>query len=424
MSHHIMFTVLFSLSALKLVPGPMGNRWMAGGLLLAVLGLCLWQAVRNRVRLQRHVAEHWTFWALLLAASALTLVSCLVNFDWAMEQEWPRSAILMVSALSSYAFFLLAIVLFWMTYSEKMRFLPLVVIAVVGGLGLLELVHGDAARLLLQHTLRAPNLNSRTISSVFPVTTDFGPWSALAALFFWVRFLMAAARTRRRRAFDLGLACLCSIGVLIAGSRSGLLGLGTGLVVLALLFRQRVSVKMVAATALVLVLGLGVAFTHNPYVQRKIGTVIPAVQKFARDKPVGWHDLYPADLNRALSKRLEYWKQGLAMWRSSPWLGIGLGQFNVRSDFSWKNNVNNLYLNILIECGVVVFLLCMILLAMAVRHYWRHPFAVILISLAVMAIFDNLYDHLLPWNLTVAWVAVTAIRFFENKPEQEAGNSS
>jgi O-antigen ligase len=154
---------------------------------------------------------------------------------------------------------------------------------------------------------------------------------------------------------------------------------------------------------------IGVAALHwiafyQPYVARKAGQILPYIEKIYDNERILPRDFVPRFDSQAMSSRPEYWLKAVALFKTSPWIGIGLGQFNVRSGLGWVTNVNNIYLNILTECGVIVFL---VLSYVLIKFLWNRrgiQIFPVLMMLVVIGLFDNQYDHSLSWNLTVAWM--------------------
>lgn len=81
------------------------------------------------------------------------------------------------------------------------------------------------------------------------------------------------------------------------------------------------------------------------------------------------------------SGRSEMWNSGLAIWRQSPWIGTGPGNFpfqifNVVDNIPpkyWPSHAHNLFINILAELGVIGLLTFVgLIIAFSVRAYQIH----------------------------------------------------
>ena len=205
---------------------------------------------------------------------------------------------------------------------------------------------------------------------------------------------------------ELFVALLAMGGALLAGSRTGILTLFMGL--LTLLFyvpgRRR---WWVLWAALIAIVGIHLFIFLNPYLGKKMGMIFPYINKLQQHESVAPSDFIP-DLSAGYAgKKVNRWiriKESFALWRQNPWFGVGLGQYNILSGHKWIGNVHNLFLNILCEAGIFVFLAWIYLSA---RFVWRrrHSFlTAVIVSIFAVSCFENLFDHSMPWVLTCAWI--------------------
>lgn len=401
-SSHWLFFIFFHLTILNLLPGSMGNRIAGGFVFVLVLSLFCIHGVSYRGRIQEYAQEHRLECLVFLCALMVLLISCLVNFDWQQQRQWPLSAVLMISAVASYAFFILSYWLFRMSSRKSGYEFVLFLFILVHGIALWEYFDHQSVLPLLRNTLRSGHMARHQVSSVLDVSTVYGPFAAVSGIFFLQRGL-AKASDPRRRILEWVCAAGGFAGALLAGSRSGLLALAIGLIVLFFRVDGKKKVWIFAAGLLAAAAIHWIAFDH-PYVARKMGKILPYMQKMNRHQELALTDFVPRFGSDAMSSRPQVWAEAVELYKQSPWIGIGPGQFNVRSGRSWAVNVNNIYLNILTECGVFVFLVFCYIVLKFIRQRRRLQVFAVLLALAVIGFFDNQYDHSLPWNLSMAWM--------------------
>lgn len=141
------------------------------------------------------------------------------------------------------------------------------------------------------------------------------------------------------------------------------------------------------------------------------------VQRFADFMPyIGVSDVRGVevtDANFAVLERMAHWQSALDMWTDHPWLGVGIGNYEVAYSHyalpQWPNalgHAHNYYLNIAAEAGVLGLLAYAFLwgaalvgawraAARASGWYWGVALGVLgmLVHLCVHNLFDNLYVH-------------------------------
>nr|MBC8466594.1 O-antigen ligase family protein [Deltaproteobacteria bacterium] len=123
-------------------------------------------------------------------------------------------------------------------------------------------------------------------------------------------------------------------------------------------------------------------------------------------------DFIPNLSSKTLSERPRIWIRAFSLWWQSPWFGIGLGQYNinVQNEFGWVTNVHNVYLNILTECGILVFIpFCILLGRFVYKMRSNDKIMPVLISILVISFFENLFDKSFPWILMCSWIVATGI---------------
>jgi O-antigen ligase len=204
------------------------------------------------------------------------------------------------------------------------------------------------------------------------------------------------------------IASLVMVAGLIASwSRGAWLGFVVSLAVMAFALPRKFwqSVLLfLSAIALVLVLWIG-GFIPASMMQR----VTSSTQELFSFTDVRGVDI--TSVNYAIVERLAHWQAALNMIQERPWLGVGLGNYELAYDefrlVNWNEalgHAHNYYLNILAETGIIGFLAYAAMWFTIVRYTWRvraHPdnsvrsLAIGLLGtwtyLAIHSLLDNLY---------------------------------
>jgi O-antigen ligase len=200
---------------------------------------------------------------------------------------------------------------------------------------------------------------------------------------------------------------LMSAGIIMSWSRGAWLGLLAALTMMTIAFPRKAWHGLVlGAMVVVIIAGLWVSgLLPNSIVQR--------IQSSA-DELFAIQDVRGVDIdpeNYAVVERLAHWQAALNMARSSPFAGVGLGNYEVVYDnfrlINWLEplgHAHNYYLNILAEMGLLGLLVygkVWFILFMTAYQARRHPNPLsraIAISIlgtwtyfSVHSLFDNLY---------------------------------
>jgi O-antigen ligase len=208
-----------------------------------------------------------------------------------------------------------------------------------------------------------------------------------------------------------GTGALMALALVMSWSRGAWLGIGAalGVMIIAVLARSgRAAVlSMVFAVLLVYMLLAGGI------------SVLPQslVQRFADFVPyLGVTDVRGVevtDANFAVLERMAHWQAALGMWADHPWLGIGIGNYEVAyAEYAlpqWSlplGHAHNYYLNIGAEAGLIGLLAYLVLWGAAfflcwsrVRQgrHWSWGVALgalgVVVHLSVHNFFDNLFVH-------------------------------
>lgn len=234
------------------------------------------------------------------------------------------------------------------------------------------------------------------------------PLSLLTALGYAVRLY----QTKRfsgdllRLVFYAGASGIIIVGIFVSWSRGSWLAFVASLIVVTLALPRKVWQGMALMLSLILVITLlWIADLIPASIAARISS---STEEFFAFEDVRGVDITPE--NYAVVERLSHWQAALNMARAHPWLGVGLGNYEVAYPtyrlLNWVEplgHAHNNYLNILAEGGVIGLLgygkvwLVIILMTWRTR---RHPdllarFTAIGLSgtwtyLSVHSIFDNL----------------------------------
>jgi putative inorganic carbon (hco3(-)) transporter len=127
------------------------------------------------------------------------------------------------------------------------------------------------------------------------------------------------------------------------------------------------------------------------------------------------------DANFAVLERMAHWQSALAMWADHPWLGVGIGNYEVAYGRYalplWPfplGHAHNYYLNIAAEAGLLGLLVYLFFWLLALLGAWRAArratgwsFGLalgvlgVLVHLTVHSLFDNLYVHAMYLHLAI-----------------------
>lgn len=284
-------------------------------------------------------------------------------------------------------------------------------------------------------------------SGVFAQPNPYGGFLGLAlplalslALWAW-RSFWAQGERRWRDAlwggFYTAATLLIGAGLLASWSRGAWLGAVAGvLIVLVLRSRQAAVMSALAALALVSLLLLGAL---SPTLAPQ-----PLVERLA-DLPAyfGLTDVLAqpvTDENFSVVERLAHWVAAQRMWESSPWFGVGAGNYAavypaVRLP-RWEDalgHAHNVYLNVLGETGLLGLAAYLALWSGVLvwawrqaRHAgksaegrWQTAVAVGVLGMVVHLSVHNLVDNLFVRGIVVyvgLWLALVHVDRYEVNP--------
>jgi hypothetical protein len=201
--------------------------------------------------------------------------------------------------------------------------------------------YGDEGRLggIQNSILSNPNDLAINIAITFPLAMAF----------------MLYARGLKKAVWVLGLGFLC-LGVVLTGSRSGLLALITSIVVCVWEYGIRGKRRhLVVITAVVFVLGFGAAITNSRYRARVESIVNGSVEGQGQAA------------KGSIAARKELLKLSVMTALTHPILGVGPGCFPLMSDAGWKV-AHNAYTELAAEAGIPALILFLAALGAAFKN--------------------------------------------------------
>jgi putative inorganic carbon (hco3(-)) transporter len=312
------------------------------------------------------------------AAASLTAFSALSMSAWLTE--WLKWAQILV---------LIAIVL---TLARENRWQWLIFGVTLAGvanglIGLYEFFGGSGAlHLLIDNrffrafgTFGQPNPFGGFMGLLAPV--------ALMALLGYSSLVWKSLRQTRRLPLDLATttlyyACASAIlivGVFISWSRGAWLAFGISLFVIAFALPRKASHSLAALA--VILFAVGVLWSTGRLPATVVARINSATEELFAFDDVRGVDITPE--NYAVVERLAHWQAALNMTRARPFLGVGMGNYEIAYPeyrlINWKfslGHAHNYYLNVLAEAGIIG-LLCYTSLWTGVLYFtWRarqHP---------------------------------------------------
>jgi putative inorganic carbon (hco3(-)) transporter len=274
-------------------------------------------------------------------------------------------------------------------------------------------------------TLQQPNPYAGYLGYLMPVALSL----AIGALASWWT-------TGKVKSLLVGLLCASMTLVLLVGiglswSRGAWLGAATAITVVAAFrsHRAMLIIGSIALAALILVLLVGPA--------RLPGTIsgrITALSSYVVGPDPASTEI--TDQNFSVLERLAHWQAGIRMFNSAPWLGVGIGNYEVAYPrfmlphwYEPLGHAHNVYINFLAETGVfgAVAFLVLWVGAASVTYRTSQKSDPLLKSLAlgllgtiayltVHNLFDNLFVQHLQLELALLLGALVALRTQSPRP--------
>lgn len=157
-------------------------------------------------------------------------------------------------------------------------------------------------------------------------------------------------------AFYAASSAILIVALFMSWSRGAWLGLGAAVLVMAFALPRRVSRSI--ALVLIVALIVGALFLTGRLPASVVARVTSATEELFAISDVRGVDITTA--NYAVMERLAHWQAAVNMATDHPWLGVGLGNYEVAyPDYrliNWKfplGHAHNYYLNVLAETGII-----------------------------------------------------------------------
>jgi putative inorganic carbon (HCO3(-)) transporter len=279
-------------------------------------------------------------------------------------------------------------------------------------------------------TIGAPNSFAGYINMSVPLALALAAyqwgrwWSARKAAPLLDRSTFVSWARLRNPILLSGVALLLFWTMVTTLSRGAWIGLAFGVLVMVLCLGKRASAAigiLVASTLLLVMLALAGAVP--PVISDRFEQLTSQLTIF---DPRG---VVPTPDNYALVERMVHWQVAGNMFLSSPWTGVGIGNFNALFDKfgvqGWpysRGHAHNYYLNLLAEVGIIGLTGYMIMLITAFMVGFRalrrvrlrgdmFGDAVVIGALGILTTFavHNFFENLHALNMGIHWGAALAL---------------
>lgn len=211
-----------------------------------------------------------------------------------------------------------------------------------------------------------------------------------------------------------GFASLLIIATLFASwSRGAWLGFGVSMMVIAFALPRRMWQSLVL---IILLLGFGgIAWSSGKLPVSITDRIGSATQELFVLNDVRAVDITPE--NYPIVERLAHWQAALKMAQDNPWLGVGIGNYDVAYEdyrlINWKESLghaHNYYLNVLAETGIIGAAAYAAVFMIVIWIAWRtraHPdfiarcFAIGFLGMCAYLLTHSLTDNLYVNNIFI-----------------------
>ncbi len=203
-------------------------------------------------------------------------------------------------------------------------------------------------------------------------------------------------------------ASVIAAGLIMSWSRGAWLGFALSLGVMLFALPRKTSHQMLLTGAIVIIVGLLSASGRLPTaITARLSTITEDIFNVQDVRGV---DITPA--NYAVVERLAHWQAAVNMAENHPWIGVGLGNYEIAyAEYrlaNWKfplGHAHNTYLNMLAETGVLGLTTYLSFLFAVLWYSWRvrrHPdFQARAIAIGILGVWTYLIVHSLTDNLYV-----------------------
>jgi O-antigen ligase len=279
-------------------------------------------------------------------------------------------------------------------------------------------------------TIGAPNSFAGYLNMSVPLAMALAAylwgkwWSARKAAPLLDRPLFVSWAHMRNPILMTGVALVLFWTMVTTLSRGAWIGLAFGVLVMVLCLGKRASGAIgILVVGSMLLVGLGLIGALPPVISDRVDLLLSQLTVF---DPRG---VVPTPDDYAVVERMVHWQVAGNMFLSSPWTGVGIGNFNVLfTKFGvqgWpysRGHAHNYYLHLLAEVGIIGFLGYMTMLVTAFTVGLRalrmararldgYGEAVVIGALGVLTTFavHNFFENLHALNMGIHWGAALAL---------------
>ncbi len=291
----------------------------------------------------------------------------------------------------------------WLIFNatEKKTFLAEILFIIIHLIALGKYLNISFFNTILTYTVAADILKSNKISSVFRWYTIYGTFSALTLLYSLIYFIQA--KSKKEKFIYLILSIFSLIGGSLSNSRNFFITFIFGFFFLILIFLKR-KIFQILIYFFVFITIFHLIVYNIPSISKRYSLIFPYFKKLHHPEKIKIKDFIPKINTSSLSGRNKIWKKAINLWKKSKIIGIGPGNFRIHSHLKLIHNVHNFFLQILVESGIIGFIL---LLLIVIKLIYNIKFSIILpIFVAVITAlnFDNYLDHSIGWVISVAFM--------------------
>lgn len=247
------------------------------------------------------------------------------------------------------------------------------------------------------------------INSVFRINTDLGTILSLSLVCFLI-LIRARFNTLSRPMVTVlvSLCIACFIAGISTGSRNFLLTFFVGFIVLALTsIRGDRNYRLGIVLLCLFVLSMHIVVLSSPYALLKLSSIFPYLRVLSVGEVLALSDLIPNLDEQAFAGRMEIWKKAVEVIQANPLFGVSNGVSRELINPAVGGNSHNFILQILLDAGLVGFLLFLMLVGKVLQRLKMSGSLLILAPVLCMLLtalsFDYYLDHSLPWILSTSY---------------------
>lgn len=258
------------------------------------------------------------------------------------------------------------------------------------------------------------------VSSFFAINTDLGAIASVVGV-----FTLALVLHYKTSSNDLTLHLMAlmlfifvfSTGILSEG-RVFLVGSGVG--ILATLFRVAKQHKLLGFQVLIAL----ILFAHllmlflSPLYHEKMAAFLPYLNGMYSETSLNAKDFIPNFDLESFGHRAQIWSLAANLVQENYLFGVSNGYFRLLAESLWGtalNNAHNVYLQVLIDSGIIGSLILATLAFRIIRKLNSLALTILLTAGATLLV-DNFTDHSLSWIIVVIYLICSTHNIPKIKP--------